>query len=192
MSRLFYLILFVVCGSTAMGQEQSAVSQSTPGGSPGSLKLHTGSWRVLLHRIDAIDIVFNFEVRDSLGKQVIYIRNADERLLVDDIKWKGDSVLITLPFFESQFRARLSKDGRLDGVWLKRLKDRYQSIDLFATCNAGFRFPGGMRSVADVSGRWAVSLGDPALKQPEQMVGEFVQKGDRVTGTFLHPTGDYR
>jgi thiol-disulfide isomerase/thioredoxin len=189
MARLFYLILFVVCSLTAIGQEQSAAEKSTP-------KLHTGQWRVMLQRRDSVNIIFNFEAKDSLGKQVIYIRNAGERLLVDDIRWKvgggGDSVVITLPFFESQIRARLSRDGWLNGVWLKRLKDSYQSIDLFAVYGAPFRFPGGGPKVSDVTGRWAVSLGDPAVKTPEQMVGEFVQKGDLVTGTFLHPTGDYR
>lgn len=188
MSRLFCLILFIVCQLTAMGQQQPASVKRSP-------KLHTGQWRVLLHRKDSVDIIFNFEVKDSLGEQVIYIRNAGERLFVDDIKWKadhGDSVVITLPFFESQIRAKLSKDGWLDGVWLKRLKDSYQSMDLFAVYNTAFRFPGGGPKVLDVTGRWAVSLGDPAVKTPEQMVGEFIQKGDQVTGTFLNPTGDYR
>ncbi len=189
MSRLSYLILFVVCSLTAIGQEQTGTANLTP-------KLHTGQWRVMLLRKDSVTIIFNFEAKDSLGKQVIYIRNASERLLVDDIKWKvgegSDSVVITLPFFESQIRAKLSKDGWLNGVWLKRLKDSYQSLDFFAVYGVSFRFPGGGLKVADVTGRWAVQLGDPAIKKPAQLVGEFVQKGDLVTGTFLDPTGDYR
>jgi thiol-disulfide isomerase/thioredoxin len=202
--RLFSILFFTgfyLTGTwlTASGQKSPDTSQDlndmkgwASSGSPGSLRLATGQWRVLLRRKDNIDIVFNFELKDSLGRQIIYIRNAEERLYVDDIEWKEDSVVIRLPFFESQFRARLSKGGELDGVWLKRLKDHYQSISFTAVHHADFRFPGGRRSVADVSGRWAVDLGDPGVKKTEHMVGEFVQKGDRVTGTFLHPTGDYR
>ena len=45
----------------------------------------SGEWRAFLERADGNNIVFNFEVRDSAGKQIIYIRNAGERMLVDDI-----------------------------------------------------------------------------------------------------------
>jgi thiol-disulfide isomerase/thioredoxin len=162
-------------------------------GSPGLVRrLYDGEWSVFLRRKDGVNIVFNFYVKDSLGKQVIYIRNADERLLVDDIQWKLDSVMIKLPFFESRFRATQSKDGWLDGVWEKRLKDGYQSMDFTAFQHVNFRFPGGIPPAKDVSGRWAVEFGDPAKKAPSHLVGEFVAKGDYLTGTFLDPTGDYR
>ena len=58
----------------------------------------SGQWRAFLERVDGNNIVFNFEVRDSAGKQIIYIRNAGERLLVDDITRQGDSIIIRLPF----------------------------------------------------------------------------------------------
>ncbi|MET2951842.1 hypothetical protein ABXV18_27680, partial [Vibrio owensii] len=82
--------------------------------------LRNGEWRVVLERKDGHSIVFNFESKDSAGKKILYIRNAGERLLVDDIKYQGDSVLIKLPFFESQLRAVILGNGDLQGVWLKR------------------------------------------------------------------------
>lgn len=184
MGFCFTGIWFTAAGQTGTGW--------IPSGAPGSPKLHLGEWRAVLLRKDGGQIVFNFELRDSAGRQVLYIRNAEERLLVDDIKWKRDSVLITLPFFESQLRAGLSKDGWLDGIWLKRLKDSNQSMVFVALYDASFRFPGTKGPAADLSGRWAVELGDPGIKKPDHLVGEFVQKGNRLTGTFLDPTGDYR
>src|SRR5580658_7914951 len=80
----------------------------------------TGPWRAMLERKDGHSIIFNFEVKDSAGRKILYIRNAGEHLLVDDVKIEGDSVLIRLPFFESQLRAVLTKEGNLEGVWLKR------------------------------------------------------------------------
>ncbi len=59
-------------------------------------KLQNGLWRAVLERTDGKQIVFNFETKDSAGKKILYVRNAAERLLVDDIsfyeeqltKWK--------------------------------------------------------------------------------------------------------
>ncbi len=168
-----------------------------PSGTPGSIRrLYVGDWGAYLRRKDGIAIMFNFYVKDSLGKQVIYIRNGDERLLVDDIQWKEDSFMIRLPFFESRLRGTQSKDGWLDGVWEKRLKDGYQSMDFNAFQGMNFRFPGGVTPKTDISGRWAVELDDldpdPAKKEVSHLVGEFVAKGAYLTGTFLDPTGDYR
>jgi thiol-disulfide isomerase/thioredoxin len=112
--------------------------------------------------------------------------------LVDDISVKGDSVYITLPFFESQFRAAIINDNELRGVWLKRLVDKYQSIPFSAFYNQPDRFNlSSNAAAANVSGRWAVKFLN-ASKLEELSVGEFVQKGNHVTGTFLNETGDYR
>jgi thiol-disulfide isomerase/thioredoxin len=154
--------------------------------------LRNGTWRALLHREDGHDIAFNFEVKDSAGKKIMYIRNADEHLLVDDIKIKQDSVLIRLPFFESQLRAVATKDGRLEGVWLKRLADHYQSVPFSAYYNEVFRFHTSGKPAADIGGRWAADFMAPGDKKPSLRVGEFEQKGACVTGTFLDPTGDLR
>ncbi|HWB91727.1 MAG TPA: hypothetical protein VG605_07745, partial [Puia sp.] len=76
----------------------------------------SGWWRAYLERKDGQQIVFNFEVTEKGGKQVMYIRNAGERLLVDDITYEGDSVVIRMPFYESQLRARITSDGNLEGL----------------------------------------------------------------------------
>ncbi|HTI91404.1 MAG TPA: hypothetical protein VL727_12500, partial [Puia sp.] len=86
----------------------------------------SGQWRAILERRDGNNIAFNFEVKDSAGKKVLYIRNAGERLLVEDISREGDSVIIRLPFYESQLRAAVTKEGNLEGVWLRHLVDTYQ------------------------------------------------------------------
>jgi thiol-disulfide isomerase/thioredoxin len=209
MIRLFPIRLFItgsaiLCSLVVLGQgrpdggrmamqREYDSAHWAPSGAPGLIRrLQVGEWGVYLRRKDGINIMFNFYVKDSLGKQVIYIRNGDERLLVDDIQWKLDSVVIRLPFFESQLRATQSKDGWLDGVWLKRLQEGYQSMDFTAFQNVNFRFPGGLRPATDISGRWAAQFGDPAKKSPAHLVGEFVAKGGYLTGTFLDPTGDYR
>src|ERR1035438_6965218 len=154
--------------------------------------LQNGLWRAVLERKDGSEIVFNFEAKDSAGKKILYIRNAAERLLVDDIVVKGDSVFITLPFFESQLRASFINSNELKGVWLKRLVDKYQVIPFTAYYDQPFRFNAPSNAAtANVAGRWAVKF-LKAAKNEELSVGEFVQQGNHVTGTFLNETGDYR
>lgn len=151
-----------------------------------------GQWRAVLQRKDGNSIVFNFEVKDSVGKKILYIRNAGERLLVDDITIQGDSVLIHLPFFESQLRAMLTKDGDLEGVWLKRGVDSYQSVPFKATYRESYRFPAQQPAAINVTGRWKALFRTPDGKDSTLRVGEFEQKGQWVTGTFLDAGGDLR
>jgi thiol-disulfide isomerase/thioredoxin len=150
-----------------------------------------GQWRAVLTRKDGNEIVFNFEVKDSAGRQIMYIRNAAERILVDDITFRDDSILIRLPFFESQLRARFTADGNLEGIWLRHLATDYQSISFRAWHDEDWRFPVVPDSRdANVTGRWAAVFRSP--RDSIFRVGEFRQQGSHVTGTFLDAGGDLR
>jgi thiol-disulfide isomerase/thioredoxin len=152
-----------------------------------------GQWRALLERKDGHDIVFNFEVKDSGGRQVLYIRNAGERILVDDVRREGDSVLIRLPFYESQLRARVTSDGNLEGVWLRHLVSDWLAVPFKAFYGEGYRFSGeAPGSGIQVSGRWAAVFRSSNGSDTTFRVGEFEQRGSKVTGTFLDAGGDLR
>ncbi|HEY4062844.1 MAG TPA: TlpA disulfide reductase family protein [Puia sp.] len=152
-----------------------------------------GPYRAVLERKDGNEIVFNFEVKDSAGKKILYIRNAGERLLVDEIRQQGDSVWIHLPFFESQLRAVLTKEGNLEGVWLKRGVDAYQSVKFKAVYGQNYRFIAGKPArIHDITGRWRAIFRSPDGKDTTLRVGEFRQQGSLVTGTFLDAGGDLR
>jgi thiol-disulfide isomerase/thioredoxin len=153
----------------------------------------SGEWRGILEREDGNDIVFNFEVRDSAGKQIIYIRNAGEKLLVDDVTRQGDSIFIRLPFYESQLRARVTPDGNLEGVWLRHLVASWQAVPFKAFFGENYRFSVEKAGKpADISGRWAAMFRTLDGKDSTFRVGEFRQQGAHVTGTFLDAGGDLR
>jgi thiol-disulfide isomerase/thioredoxin len=155
--------------------------------------LQNGEWRAEIVRKDGNNIIFNFEVKDSAGKKILYIRNAGERLLVNDIVINQDSVFITLPFFESQLHAVIINNNELKGVWLKRGADKYASTPFVAFHNQPYRFKtSGKQPLVNVSGRWAVTFTNDNGKIKEDVIGEFVQKGNYITGTFLTTTGDDR
>lgn len=157
-------------------------------------QLADGIWQAKLHRADGADIVFNFQVKDSTGKKVLYILNANDKLLVDEVNIKGDSLFIKMPFFDSEFKAVLSSDSVANGVWVRHLADKDVSIPFSAVAGQAERFPVAAKSTIDVSGRWVtqfVSAKDKD-KAPSTAIGEFHQTGDLVHGTFLTTTGDYR
>ncbi len=147
-------------------------------------------WRAALHRADGQEIVFNFESTTEFTKPVWYIRNATERIRVTDIQVKKDSLIIQMPLFESQFRLKKSKDGAtLTGNWIKGGASR-TTVMPFTASKGGTRFTSTLDAVWNVNGRWSARFLNKDSFDPA--IGEFQQRGNYLTGTFLNPTGDYR
>jgi thiol-disulfide isomerase/thioredoxin len=154
------------------------------------LKLQTGVWRGALQTSSGNKLPFNFEVKDTAGRQELAIINGDERLKVTDVKTIGDSVFIHMPLFNSEFRLKLEGDS-LKGKWIKHLGEKDASIDFTAIPNTSWRFfKDAEKPAFDISGRWSATFGEG--KSSEQLVGEFKQTGSKLTGTFLSTTGDDR
>lgn len=153
---------------------------------------YTGSWRGEVIRKDGRIIPFNFETKDSAGKKILYVQNAAERILVDSIIVAGDSVFIQMPFFDSRLRTKLV-NGNLEGEWVRPGNDGDISIPFRAIHDTKDRFTQtGKTNVTNVSGRWSVNFVTIPKGDTTPSVGEFIQTGNIVTGTFLNPSGDYR
>jgi peroxiredoxin len=147
-----------------------------------------GKWAGQLHREDGNNIAFTFDWKTEKGKPVWYIKNALENIRVDNIEAAGDSFIVQMPVFESQFRFSF-KENTLNGFWIKRgaLKT---SVLPFSATKGKNRFSSNTVAQANVSGRWAVKFIEK--DSAESSVAEFIQKGNLLTGTFLTATGDYR
>lgn len=154
--------------------------------------LQNGAWQARLHRADSADIVFNFELADSAGSKILYVLNARERLLVDDIRQEGDSVFIKMPFFDSEFKSVIQPNGSLKGQWVRHLAKEDAIIGFSAIPGKPERFPAGVPAKIPVTGRWSTWFTSPDGKDSSYAIGEFEQQGSVVTGTFLTSTGDYR
>lgn len=153
--------------------------------------LKPGIWKGVIQRTDGQQIVFNFEVAPLNGKPVLYVLNAAERLLVDDIRQEGDSLFISMPFFDAHFATVIKSNGSLEGKYIKISGERRFEIPFYALPGNKERYPITAKPGYNISGRWAVTFGEG--KDASQAVGEFQQAANgKVTGTFLTPTGDYR
>lgn len=154
--------------------------------------LRSVPYRVELSRKDSTPIVFTMDEVDG-GKKIKWIiRNAEERLTVDSITVKGDSLFVDMPFFDSRIRVRKEKNGVLSGFWFKGTTGNDVLMPFKATPGIRWRFqPLKGEARFNISGRFAVEFTRPDGTK-RASVAEFRQVKNRVTGTFLNPSGDYR
>lgn len=135
-------------------------------------------------------IVFNFQTKLRSGKIIIYVINGAERLLVNDIRERADSLYIYMPFYDSYFALRLVNTKNLQGNWIKNYGDHMVSMQFSAEFNESRRFPAYQAPTFNITGRWSVHF--KGIEDSTESVGEFRQTGSHITGTFLTVTGDYR
>ncbi|MBA4056243.1 MAG: TlpA family protein disulfide reductase, partial [Marivirga sp.] len=152
--------------------------------------LKTGIWRATIE-IQGQLLPFNFEVeKDKSDGYDLYLRNAEERILLDEVTIKGDSIDIVLHVFDADIKARIIGDS-LIGEFIKNYEKDYK-IPFHAAYGQSYRFEKAKvrDSIPDFSGKYEVSFIHESDTTPS--VGLFYQTGDSVTGTFLTPAGDYR
>jgi thiol-disulfide isomerase/thioredoxin len=160
-----------------------------------SKRIKEGVYRgaLLIDEKNGLEIPFNFEVKYKGKKPQIIIMNADERIVVDELKQKGDSLNFKMPVFDTEFRTRIV-DGNLEGVWINHYKTTNNSMRFKAVFGESKRFlftPGKVNPVFE--GRWETTF-SPGTKDSSKAIGVFhhEEQTDYVTGTFLTETGDYR
>lgn len=150
-----------------------------------------GIWQASIIRKDGQQIRFNFEMKDSAGRKILYVMNGKERLLADNIRQEQDSVFIEMPFFDSRFALRLSGEDKMEGIWIKNYGHREVAMPFLAIRNQTKRFSVSQPPLFNISGRWSAHFREKTQRSTEA-VGEFRQSGSIITGTFLTTTGDYR
>ena len=171
-SLLFLLALFI--SSVSLAQQ-----------------LRPGIWKGALKNSAGLELPFNFEVRDSAGKETIAIINGSERFRVTDISFKSDSVFIRMPLFDSEFRLVRAGNNVLNGLWIKHVGERDVAMPFTAMAGEGWRFfKNPEKPSFNIGGRWSAVFGEETHR--DTTVGEFKQEGGHLTGTFLTTTGDYR
>lgn len=178
---IFFILAIVLAACSSSGQQ-----------APSSPTLSPGIWRATLE-MQGQTLPFTFDLRevetsqDNQPTYELYLQNAEEQLRVDEVYLEGDSVRIPLHIFDTEIVAKNEGD-RWVGYWKKNYADDYQ-LPFVAKQGEGYRFvPAASETPVDIGGKWAVQFADDSLLS----VGIFEQQGNRVTGSFLTSTGDYR
>lgn len=151
---------------------------------------NVSQWRASILREDGNNIVFNFSLQQKGKQGLIFVQNGAERLRVDSVRFAKDSVFIKMPFFESELKAAITKDS-WKGVWVKGTVGAEQLQPFVAEkSSVRFRLSDGPAKI-NINGRWSLKFSKDTTKEGAS-VAELWHRGNRVTGSVLTPTGDYR
>jgi len=146
-----------------------------------------GSYRASLAIKDQKELPFVFKV-DSVKQMTIF--NAEEKILVDDINIKGDSIFIKMPVFDAQIIGVINDRGNIRGNYTKEPKNL--KVPFEAIYDVHFRYPTTTTTHNPIAGNWEVTF-SPNTEESYKAMGVFKDGPDnKVTGTFLTETGDYR
>ena len=146
-----------------------------------------GKWTATLQRSDGVLIPFTFWQLHEKGKIFWVVQNAEEKITVDNFIYSDDSITVHMPVFESQFRLR-KNNNFYEGLWVKGGSIKTSLLPFKAMPGSRFRIK--KKAKYNITGRWAVNFS--GNKKGELSVGEFRQKGNELSGTFLNASGDYR
>lgn len=151
-----------------------------------STKPKPGPWRAVLQLDDEKEIPFLLEYKEDSTFVVI---NAEERIDIKDVSIKGDSIFISHPVFEGVIEGRFTQDSII-GNFIQENLDRQVPIVITHGRQARFNVNAAPSSI--VTGNWETVFSPNNATDKYVAKGVFEQKGNRVTGTFLTTTGDYR
>lgn len=151
--------------------------------------LKQGNWLFEL-AIDDNDparvLPFNAEVLENGN---ILIKNATENIVVTEISYQGDSVRFFMPVFGSEFKGKMEND-LLTGIYIKHNAGPDYIIPFKGYYDKTYRFNTSGDKGSDFSGRWkSFFISD---SDTSEAIGIFGQVRQKVMGTFLTSTGDYR
>ena len=138
------LLLFILSFSIALSAQETT---------------HSTLWRASIHRLDGKQIVFNIASTEENGAPVVYILNAEERMRVPNVILTQDSVIIKMPIFESQFRAKVISADSISGVWIRASIGKNIVLPFTATTNNSARFPEKYgEAKQSISGKWSLQF----------------------------------
>jgi thiol-disulfide isomerase/thioredoxin len=169
---LFLSLSFIVFGKTQVSQQPN------------------NKWRVMLERKDGKHVPFQLERQKEQGNTVLYVINAAEKIKITDVTTAEDSMFFALPAFEASFRVKLLANGNMSGTYIKGTSGNTQYWLLMGYANLD-RFSVAGDAKINISGKWDVSITRPN-GTIRRAVAIFQQQGNKLTGTFLTPSADYR
>ena len=156
-----------------------------------STNLSSTIWRATLS-IQKQELPFHFKITKTENTNYVEFINDSEILRVDNVNITNDSIIIPGYIFESEIRAKIMDSNHIKGVY-KRLdtKDIYE-IPFEAFANQPYRFKKEvLPQTFNYTGKWEVTFVHNN-EDTTKAIGIFNQEENKISGTFITSTGDYR
>lgn len=184
MNRILLLLLVISLSYllNSCGEKKSSSPRNVP----------LGIWRGVITQ-QGQQLPFNFTLNESSedkGKLQMVIHNDEERILIDEVTRTDDSLFVTFNFYDTEIRASI-EENKLTGIYNKRYSENH-ILNFEAEFGNDQRFIKSYEEPsAAVAERYSVVFTEDDGKE-YPAVAKLQQNGDKVTGTFLTETGDYR
>jgi len=134
---------------------------------------------------------FEMQIQEAKnGEITATIVNGEEKIALDAIEKKNDSLFIPLHIFDISIEVKIGNNV-LAGTYTKHYEENYVLPITFHKGDKRFKTTSDQEA-DDFSGKWEVTFIEPEEKDTTEAVGIFEQNGKNITGTFLTPLGDYR
>ena len=181
------------CTTAQTGDEPAAQGKSTGTGTnapaPGA-RAPSGEWEASV-QLPGGDISFRMAFARDSGTLTAHILNSVERVPVRKVTEDGHRFSFQMLAFNSRIDAVLEGGVLVGTLTLVKRGGKKQVMPFRAVRAEGLQHRISPVPGPDMTGRWDVTFREDDGASTKA-IGEFVQKEQTVTGTFLTPTGDYR
>jgi thiol-disulfide isomerase/thioredoxin len=150
--------------------------------------LKKGEWTgsLKLNQTDVLEFSFFVDAEGFLT-----IRNDEERIKVTDIRYSDSGlVIIQMPVFSTYFKVQ-NYGNKLIGYWINPEKKDYKIPFEAKYKGKKIQTVKKTESTFNLAGKWEVTF-SPGKASSYKAVGLFKQDKNKLAGTFLTETGDYR
>lgn len=159
--------------------------------SANSQTLNTGPWKFELKAHHGT-IPFVIDVKKTNDNFEGILFNGKEKIKLTNIHFENGQIIIPLQSFEMSLEMSHQRKGKLAGYLIRHNKNPKTKTPVIATFGINERFQQKyFTPEIDLNGKWSITLTDENNKI-ENGVIIFQQNINKLNGTILTPTGDYR
>ena len=189
MKKLLIPILFIFVVACDQSTDPE-VAEPVKAQAPKAVSL-AGLWRGVLQSPGG-ELPFGIQMVKTTGGYEAKILNGPERVDTSAVIVDGSSIEIQFSWYDACIKATVAASGdSMQGEWSKTAPNKISKLPFSATRGYPYRFElPTSRTLTTVDGVWEAQFVDE--DGDSVAVGEFKQSGQKVNGTFLTPTGDYR
>ncbi len=165
---------------------------ATHGLAQSNKKPQMGPWRAELSSQGG-GLPFNLHVAPGKKKNTFLIKviNGSESFHLGESFFRGDSLVIPFDLYDSELVAYLESPQKMSGFWIKKRNGKFvNKLPFQAKFGSKERFTQLKAPTVNISGTWNVDISVDDKHTPS--VGVFKQVGNKVTGSILQTSGDYR
>jgi thiol-disulfide isomerase/thioredoxin len=149
------------------------------------LKPRTGNWEIEFSFAE-LHIPIKLSITDTTWK----IHNASETIELDSLVWNANKFYVKMPLFNTSMSGELIGDSLITGQWTDHSRDSIYTIPFtIKPLKSNYQTS---TSTAPVHLVYDATFSPNSEEDKSKALGIFDINGNRITGTFLTETGDYR